>query len=216
MARPPNADGAKTQRRILDAAIARFGAQGVHNTSLRVIAADAGVTFATVHHYFGSKAELFDRCLEASYAELAAQRDGLLASLGTPGKEVATRVRALAETAFDLAHEHATVSRFLLRATIYENEDNPRGRAAQGLYLDVASAILGPVVGRTPESLRVPLQGFMFLLTRSAIVSRRELEVVAGRAPLDATTAELRTYLGDVAVATLLPALDTNEKELRP
>lgn len=216
MARPPNADGAKTQRRILDAAITRFGTQGVHGTSLRVIAADAGVTFATVHHYFGSKKELFDRCLETSYRELGALRDDLLSALGTADDDVATRVRTLAETAFELARTHATVSRFLLRATVYENEDNPRGRAAQGLYLDVASAILGPIVGCAPEHLRVPLQGFMFLLTRSAIVSQHELEVVAGDAPHDATVAALCTYLGDVAVATLVPPHDTTPKELRP
>jgi AcrR family transcriptional regulator len=48
--------------RILDAAIARFAAQGVSGTSLKVIAQDAGVSQALIVHHFGTKEGLRDAC----------------------------------------------------------------------------------------------------------------------------------------------------------
>ena len=41
--------------RIRDAALARFGAEGIAGTSVRAVAADAGVSPALVLHHFGSK-----------------------------------------------------------------------------------------------------------------------------------------------------------------
>ncbi|MFC4373212.1 TetR family transcriptional regulator [Nocardia halotolerans] len=54
--RPGKAD---TKPAILDAARARFAAGGFDKTSIRAIAADADVDPALVHHYFGTKQQLF-------------------------------------------------------------------------------------------------------------------------------------------------------------
>lgn len=43
---------------LLDAAIACFVRQGIHATSLRAISAEAGVTPALLHYYFGDKLQL--------------------------------------------------------------------------------------------------------------------------------------------------------------
>ncbi|WP_158853905.1 TetR/AcrR family transcriptional regulator [Saccharothrix deserti] len=48
--------------RIRDAALARFGADGVAGTSVRAVAADAGVSPALVLHHFGSKERLRQAC----------------------------------------------------------------------------------------------------------------------------------------------------------
>ncbi len=48
--------------RIRDAAVRRFGAEGFARTSVREIAADAGVSPALVIHHFGSKQGLRDAC----------------------------------------------------------------------------------------------------------------------------------------------------------
>lgn len=48
-----------TRAAILAAARARFAAQGFAATSVRSIAAEAGVDPSLVHHYFGSKDDLF-------------------------------------------------------------------------------------------------------------------------------------------------------------
>lgn len=48
-----------TRAAILDAARSLFSANGFSSTSVRAIAASAGVDPALVHHYFGSKDDLF-------------------------------------------------------------------------------------------------------------------------------------------------------------
>jgi len=53
-----------TRAAILAEARALFSAQGYAGTSVRAIAAAAGVDAALVHHYFGSKDELFLAALE--------------------------------------------------------------------------------------------------------------------------------------------------------
>ncbi|HET9420587.1 MAG TPA: TetR family transcriptional regulator [Nocardioides sp.] len=53
-----------TKAAILAAARERFAALGFARTSVRAIAAEAGVDPALVHHYFGTKDELFLAALE--------------------------------------------------------------------------------------------------------------------------------------------------------
>jgi AcrR family transcriptional regulator len=55
--RPPGTSD--TRDRILSSARELFARNGIDNTSIRAIAADAGVDPALVHHYFGTKTELF-------------------------------------------------------------------------------------------------------------------------------------------------------------
>ncbi|KIA59859.1 TetR family transcriptional regulator [Nocardia vulneris] len=55
--RRPGQSGAREA--ILDAARARFAEAGFDKTSIRAVASDAGVDPALVHHYFGTKQELF-------------------------------------------------------------------------------------------------------------------------------------------------------------
>lgn len=73
-----------TQARILDAARACFGEAGFDGATIRAIAARAGVDPALVHHYFGSKQQLFVAAMElpvdldtAVPALLAGPRDEL-------------------------------------------------------------------------------------------------------------------------------------------
>ena len=48
-----------TRAAILEAARARFAEGGFRATTIRAVAADAGVDAALVHHYFGTKDDLF-------------------------------------------------------------------------------------------------------------------------------------------------------------
>lgn len=59
--RPGNED---TRGEILDAARSAFAAFGYDRATIRGIAADAGVDPALIHHYFGSKKELFVSVVE--------------------------------------------------------------------------------------------------------------------------------------------------------
>lgn len=55
--RPPGSSD--TRRRILDSARELFARNGIHKTSIRAVAAAAGVDSALVHHYYGNKEQLF-------------------------------------------------------------------------------------------------------------------------------------------------------------
>jgi len=58
--RPGRPPGTSDNRdRILTSARELFARNGIDNTSIRAIAASAGVDAALVHHYFGTKAQLF-------------------------------------------------------------------------------------------------------------------------------------------------------------
>ncbi|WP_438856334.1 TetR family transcriptional regulator [Agromyces sp. M3QZ16-3] len=68
---------ATTAARIRDAAIARFGAHGYAGTSLREVAADAGVSAPLVIHHFGSKDGLRRACDDWLVHELMGEKDRL-------------------------------------------------------------------------------------------------------------------------------------------
>lgn len=51
--------GSDSRQRILSAAVQEFGELGYESATIRSIATRAGVDPALVHHYFGTKAELF-------------------------------------------------------------------------------------------------------------------------------------------------------------
>jgi AcrR family transcriptional regulator len=53
------AGNSDTRERILDNARVLFARNGISNTSIRAVAAAAGVDSALVHHYFGTKEKLF-------------------------------------------------------------------------------------------------------------------------------------------------------------
>jgi AcrR family transcriptional regulator len=53
------AGNSNTRERILASARELFAGNGISNTSIRAVAAAAGVDSALVHHYFGTKEQLF-------------------------------------------------------------------------------------------------------------------------------------------------------------
>jgi len=134
--------------RIRDAAIAHFGSDGVDATSLRVIAAAAGVSPALVIHHFGTKDGLREACdahtvATIRRAKIAAMDAGpdidVLAALRASGENLVL-MRYLARTLVDgspavvrlvdelvddaVEYLQRGVASGMLRAC-----DDPRGRA---------------------------------------------------------------------------------------
>jgi AcrR family transcriptional regulator len=68
---PRRRDAAETRRRLLYAGRRRFALHGYERTTLRQIAADAGVNLALIKRYFGSKEGLFEAALTAAPEQLA-------------------------------------------------------------------------------------------------------------------------------------------------
>jgi AcrR family transcriptional regulator len=78
------ADGGDRRTAILDAARTQFADRGYSGASVRGIARDAGVDPALVHHYFGTKEQVFVAAMELPFdpaerlpAVLAGDRDGI-------------------------------------------------------------------------------------------------------------------------------------------
>lgn len=66
------------RERLLDAALARFVAEGINAASLKSIAKQAGVTPALVHYYFGNKDQLVSTVVEERLMVVAAELQGML------------------------------------------------------------------------------------------------------------------------------------------
>lgn len=69
--RGPRGGTTDTRAQILEAARELFAAEGYDATSIRAVARSADVDPALVHHYFGSKSELFTRAVIDSTANPA-------------------------------------------------------------------------------------------------------------------------------------------------
>lgn len=81
----PRGGGGGTRERILAAATAEFAEAGYDGATMRAIAARADVDAALVHHYFGSKADLFGATVDTPIRPDIAIRtllDGPLETLG--------------------------------------------------------------------------------------------------------------------------------------
>ncbi|MFS8097462.1 TetR family transcriptional regulator [Lentzea alba] len=99
--------------RIRDAALARFGTDGIAGTSVRAVAADAGVSPALVVHHFGSKEGLRQAC-----------DDYVLDSIRSGGE-------AATEALGEILQAATPVRRYLARALL---DDTP---AASALFAEI-------------------------------------------------------------------------------
>lgn len=77
--RPSGNASGETRERILAAAREEFSARGYDRTSVRSIARAAGVDAALVHHYFGTKEQVFAAAIELSFAPAMGIPDAMAA-----------------------------------------------------------------------------------------------------------------------------------------
>ncbi|MFJ3663025.1 TetR family transcriptional regulator [Streptomyces sp. NPDC090119] len=75
--RPPRAESGDTRDRILGAAREEFSERGYDKTSVRGIAKAAGVDSALVHHYFGTKEQVFEAAVSVAFAPALAAPDAI-------------------------------------------------------------------------------------------------------------------------------------------
>lgn len=197
MARPVHADAEATKGRILDSARTLFADVGLDGASVRDVAAGAGVSLAMVHHYFGSKDDLYEACIDAVYVEIAAMGAALQAELASTGSPAQLIERAVV-TGYRFARAHHVAVRLLVRTSVGSGKLPPRGRKALVSFLDFASRGLGALAGRRPADLRLPLQSVVFLVARYSVQSDEELGVVAGTTGR-AAHARVERHLVDVA-----------------
>jgi AcrR family transcriptional regulator len=150
MARPINADAEATRRRILASARLLFSERGIDGASVREIARGADVSLAMVHHYFGSKDDLYAACVAAMDAELDELQRSLAAELAQGGAVPQLLERAM-RLGFRYGRAHQIETRLLMRHVATEGE-LPEGRreGRQAPFLAESSTLIGAALGRDP------------------------------------------------------------------
>ncbi|MFJ8312282.1 MULTISPECIES: TetR family transcriptional regulator [unclassified Streptomyces] len=178
--RPPRASveaGPGARERILAAARAEFSGRGYDKTSVRGIAKAAGVDAALVHHYFGTKDEVFAAAVEVDFepaltlsAVLGRDLDGVGERLAryflSVWENPATRTPLIAVIRSALTHEAAAkvlrgfvLRRLLERVAADLKVPDPRFRAELAASHMIGIAILRyvlevePLASADPESI---------------------------------------------------------------
>ena len=117
MARPINANAQETRDRILETASRLFSEHGVGETSIRKIARESEVSLAMVHHYYGSKSDLYQACIAAMYTELLEMKSEIIEAITqgqSPQQLIAESIRA----GFRFARAHQAAIRLMQRHII--------------------------------------------------------------------------------------------------
>ena len=152
---PPNArteQRRRTEARILDAATRIFLAAGYERTTIRAVAAAAGVDAGLVMHYFGSKQELFRRVIETAPVPEVSDAPGQAAE------------QILASLAGRLANE-PTASLALLRSML----TNPEAASAASAAIDRYQAQIAQAIRADDAGLRAAI---ISAITIGVVVSR--------------------------------------------
>lgn len=175
--RSPQDAGPGARERILQAARDEFSERGYDKTSMRGIAKAAGVDAALVHHYFGTKDDVFAAAIEMSF-EPATAVPAVLGQGGTEGigerlaryfigvwENPATRAPLLAVVRSALTNETAAkvlrtfvLRRLLERVAAELDVPDPTFRAELAASHMVGIAILRYVIKAEPLASADPEQ----------------------------------------------------------
>ena len=215
MARPPQANADETRHRVLSAAKALFAASGPDGTSMRDVARKADVSQATVHHYFGSKADLHRAVIDAMYVELSTLSEALIKVTREETARGRTDFPAImsriVSTCFRFCLDHLSAIRMTTRESIegstrYDAEQ----RRALLPFLEAATEWLAPHVECSNTELRLRVRTVSLLIVRYALVSPPEMQQVIApdepeaNAHAPETIETIETHLTKVACALLV------------
>ncbi|MER5435184.1 TetR family transcriptional regulator [Streptomyces sp. NPDC002588] len=191
--RPRRRDAAATRQALLEAARGRFTRLGYDRTTLRDVAADAGVNLALIKRYFGSKEGLFKAALATAPRFLGGEG-------GFPGDPAALAEalsRQLAAGAWAEFGEHPVL--MLLRDSGDEQVDELRRHALEDFSRQVLAASGARSAPEAENLLRAQL---LVALGVGVAVLRSTV----GLQPLgEATSEDLLGPLGDIVAGLLTP-----------
>lgn len=187
-------DAQATRRDLLDAARRRFAVLGYENTTVRDIAADAGVNLALINRYFGSKEGLLQAVLSEA-ADPGFLGDGIT-DLDTLADELARQ--------YDLVRRLPPAADHLDPVLLFiQSATEPRTAALRRRGLEILLARLvaaaPDVPGRTAAQTRLRAELVLALMIGSAVLRHRNISdgLVA------ATGDDIRGPLRDVIHALL-------------
>ena len=155
--RPGNPD---TRQKLLDTARRLFADAGYDKTSVRDIAAAAGVDPALIRHYFGSKAELFRATMGWPFepAEIAAE------VTGAGRDEIGARLTRVFFEAWEQPDSRAPLLAILRGAASHEESATLVRQFIQGqLYRQIADELSGPDAELRIDLAMAQLLGIAYL-----------------------------------------------------
>ena len=191
-------DAGNTRQCLLQAARRRFAHDGYAATTVRDIAADAGVNVALINRYFTSKEGLFEACLTRAVEELDQPDPGQ----NTVEQMLQTMIRHITDSS---SGEHPLGLLLLLRSSGDAAADQIRRNTFRYFAEQIATA-----AGWRPDSeegAAIMLRAQVAMSVAFGIVLLRS---TSGLDPLSsATEKELSGPLGDVFAALLKPTHET-------
>lgn len=182
--RGPRQRGEDTRRRILEAALVLFAAEGFDSASTRAIAEQAGVNLPAIQYYFGSKEGLYQAAI-AHIGEQALQAIVPIAARvyatlgGSPSR--AQLINLLCEmvdalvTLFldDSLPERESRSLFVSRVEVEHTAAlDPLNQVMRQHVLAPSSALIGRLLDRPAEDEQVVLRTLMILGQAKIFCSR--------------------------------------------
>jgi AcrR family transcriptional regulator len=174
--RGPRPAGADTRQEILDAARASFAENGYDRTTIRGVAGEAGVDPALIHHYFGTKEDLFTASVSIPFPIAQALPDAIGGDPATAGERVArlfftiwedpaARVALIGQLRHSLATgEPPAIAGFISQAVLGRVAERMEGGDRELRAELAASHLVGvallryvvrmePIASATPETL---------------------------------------------------------------
>ncbi|MBW2629066.1 MAG: TetR/AcrR family transcriptional regulator [Deltaproteobacteria bacterium] len=191
MARPVNADPARTRTRLLEAASQHFSRSGVHGTSLRAVANSAGLSLATINHHFGNKQDLYGACLDRAFDEVSRELAPLASLLdrftdevrdaNISTAELRTLIESLVREGVRFGRRRRPLLQLIMRTLVETGElEEPWRERALVPFLETTSALLAAQLGRPVVELRMAIQAVIALGMRYSLSTPRELARLAG------------------------------------
>jgi len=183
--------GSGTQEAILDAARTAFSESGYDGATIRGIAGKAGVDPALVHHYFGTKEQLFVAAMELPFDPTV-----VLPALLEPGLDgLGERVVRMLLTVWDGAGDNNPFAALLRSAMTYERAATMfREFASRAIFATIVKAIDADRPELRTAMVASQMAGLVmtrYLLKLPAMVEATPDELVAGIGPT------LQRYLTD-------------------
>lgn len=177
--RPPGADSDATRTLLLEGSLEAFGESGYEAMSVRALTRRLGVSHNLVHHYFGSKRQLWmaalDHVLEAKKVEILE----ILASGSGAPDEAAITLREVIRRVVTLMAELPALPRIFVQESAAGGE---RLDALFESYLGPGLAAVEGFLSRIPSSSSSPQEvrsmlvflagGIPALFTHSALAKR--------------------------------------------
>lgn len=191
-----------THTAILDAARRRFSANGYANTTIRSIAADAGVDPRLITQFFGTKDKLFAGIMSVSPEALDKVAEAYSGPVEALGEQV---VRAILSV-WEGDHPDAHALQAMWRSAISNERANEQLQAfIQSRLIETSSQLIGK-----DSRLRAGLAASMII---GVVVTRRVTEVPTLS---EAETEEIVNLLSPAIQQVLQPQHATSTKEWGP